>query len=128
MQKQFEVIPRKIFIKSKPGEPSLRLKDIKPEAIKEVMEKSTEITVDGEKYSVTGGPAPTPAAALKMLLPYELEAKLAAVQKEVGVARGEARKILKARADKEMKAAEAFKMELVREDEELALIIIMSEV
>lgn len=128
IRKKYEVMPRKIFIKREPGEPSLRLKDIEPKKIIEVMEKVTEITIEGEKYFVTGGPEPTPAAALKMLPPSELVAKLEAVQKELGVTKAKARKALKIRAEKEITAAKIFKMELVREDEELALIIIMSEV
>jgi len=128
IRKKYEVMPRKIFIKRSQGEPSLRLKDIEPKKIREVMEKVTEITIEGEKYFVTGGPEPTPAAALKMLPPTELAAKIEAVQLELGVTKEKARKALKIRAAKEMRAADQLKMELVREDEELALIIIMSEV
>jgi len=128
IRKKYEVSPRKIFIKQDVGEPSLRLKDIAPKVIKQVMEKVTEITVEGETYFVTGGPEPTPAAALKMLPPTELAAKLKAVQEELGVTKVEARKALKIRAAKEIQAAKIFKMQLVKEDEELALIIIMSEV
>jgi len=128
IRKKYEVMPRKIFIKREPGEPSLRLKDIKSKIIERVMERVTEITVEGEKYFVTGGLEPTPTAALKMLPPTELAAKLKAVQKELGITKVQAKKALKVRAEKEIQAAKIFKMQLVREDEELALIIIMSEV
>lgn len=127
-KEKFEVMPKRIFLTTKVGEPSLRLKDIEPQQIAEVLEKATEVTVEGEKYFVTGGPEPTPTAALKMLPQHELEAKLKAVMKEMVVTRALARKALKARAAKEIEAAKIFKMALVKEDEELALIIIMSEV
>lgn len=127
-KKKYEVLPRRMFISTKPGEPSLRLKDIEPKKVLEVLAKSTEVTIDNEKYFVTGGPEPTPAAALKMLPPHELEAKLVAVQAELGVTKALARKALKIRAEKEIESAKVFKMQLVKEDEELALIIIMSEV
>ncbi len=128
ISKKYEVMPRRIFINRKPGEPSLRLKDIEPKLIKQVMEEVTEITIEGEKYFVTGGPEPTPAAALKMLPPEDLDRKIKDVIEELGVTKAEARKALKIRAEKEILSAKQFKMDLVREDEELALIIIMSEV
>jgi len=53
-KKQFEVMPRRIFIRSKVGEPTLRLADIKPEEVEEILSKATEIVVEGEPYLVSG--------------------------------------------------------------------------
>jgi len=124
---KFEVMPRRIFIRSKVGEPTLRLADIRPEEVEEILIKATEVVVEGEPYLVQGGRMPTGEAALKMLPSTELAAKIKAVREELGVTEKQAIKALKKRAVKELRAAKEFKLSLVREDDELALIIIMAE-
>ena len=125
---QFHVAPRRIWLRKKVGEPTLRLADIQPQQIEEALDSVTEMVIDGEPYLVTGGPEPTPKEALAMLAKPELEAKLARVKYELGVTKREARKRLEERAAKEIEAAKEFKMELVRDEEEFILIILMSEV
>jgi len=124
----YQVAPRKIFIKPDLSEPSLRLADIQPKEAKEILSEATEVTIDGDTYDVISGPPITPKQALEMLPPHHLERKIAAVREELGVTKKKAVSALKLRAKKELAAAEVLKAEMVKDDEELALIIIMSEV
>lgn len=125
---QFYVAPRRIWIRRKAGEPTLRLADIEPKVIEEALNEVTEMVVDGEPYLITGGPESTPKEALAMLAEPELEAKLQRVQHELGITKHEAIKALERRAAKEIEATREFKMKLIKDDEEFILIIIMSEV
>jgi len=125
---QFYVAPRRIWLRKKVGEPTLRLADIRPEAIDEALDQVTEMVIEGEPYLVTGGVEPTPKEAVAMLGKPELDLKLKLVQHELGVTKAKARKALEFRAAKEIQAVREFKMELVKDDEEFILIIIMSEV
>jgi len=125
---QYQIAPRKIFLKIDDQEPSLRLSDITPEQIRETLSEATEVTLDGETYEVSGLPMPTPKQALEMLPPDDLIKKIEAVKRELGVSEKKAVVALKLRAKKELSAAKLIKEKLVEHDEALALIIIFSEV
>lgn len=122
MQKHFEVLPRRIYLKKEAGEPLLRWKDII--APKEEVEIISE---EGEAYLIIEGPPPTPKQALKLLPKHELKEKIEEVKVELKVLKGEAIKILEGIVEKELKKAEVVKLKLIEDDELLALIIIMSE-
>ena len=123
MQKHFEVLPRRIYLKKEKGEPVLRWKDII--APKEEIEIISE---EGEAYLVVEGEPPTPKQALKLLPKHELDKKIEEVTVELKVLKGEAIKILESVVEKELKKAEMIKLKLIGDDELLALIIILSEV
>lgn len=130
-KKQFEpysVVPRRIWMRTKVGEPTLRLADITREKAEEILQEVTEVVIEGDVYKVSAAKPPSPTMAMKLIPESELAAKIALAKKELGVTKREAEKALRARARKELEAAEQFKLTLVREDEELALIIIMAEV
>ena len=124
---KFQVAPRRIYIRSKVGEPTLKLTDIKPEEVEEILEQATEVVVEGEPYLVKAGRIPSGKKALEELPPTVLAEKIAAVREELGVTEKQAVKALQKRATKELRAAREFKLSLVREDDELALIIILAE-
>lgn len=126
--REYQVVPRRIWLRKKVGEPTIRLADIRPERADEALKGVTEVVIEGEPYLVAVGPEPTPKQALEMLPPHELEAKIEAVKAELGVVRAEAIKALKVRAKKEIKAAKEYKATLVRDDEEFILLLILSEV
>jgi len=125
---QFYVAPRRIWVRTRAGEPTLRLADIEPKVIEQALESVTEMIIDGEPYLVTGGIEPTSKEALAMIPKLELDLKVRRVQYELGVTKKQAIKALEARAAKEITAAREFRMELVKDEEEFILIIIMSEV
>jgi hypothetical protein len=124
---RFQVAPRRIYIRSKVGEPTLRLADIKPDEVEEILGKATEVVVEGEPYLVAAGRVPAGKKALEELPPTVLAEKIKAVREELGVTKKQAVKALEQRATKELRAAREFKLSLVREDDELALIIILAE-
>lgn len=130
-KKQFEpysVVPRRIWLRTKVGEPTLRLAEVTREKAEEILQEVTEVVIEGEVYKVSAAKPPTPSMALKLLPEEVLAAKIALAKKELGITKREVMKALRERAAKEIEAAELFKLSLVREDEELALIIIMAEI
>lgn len=125
---KYEVLPRRIWIKPDLAEPALRFKDIQPKAAQEVLAEETKITIEGEPYTVVVGEPPTPKQALKLLPPAILAEKIHKVMGDLHITRKKAKGVLEMVAKKELLAAEKLKEEMMIADEELALIIIMSEV
>lgn len=124
---QFEVSPRRIYIRKKVPEPTLRLKDIRPEKIEEALEGAVEMVIEGVPYMVVSGPEPTPKMAMERLPPVELEKKIKEVRVELGVTKRAAIEKLEEISAEEIRIAREIKMVLFRDDEEVALIIILAE-
>lgn len=122
MQKHFEVLPRRIYLKKKADEPLLRWKDIiEPE-------EKIEIISEGKQYLIIPSEQPTIKQAIELLPKHDFDKKIQEIQKELRVVKGEAVKILKKIAGEELQEAEKIMVKILQDDELLGLIIILSEV
>ena len=122
MQKHFEVLPRRIYLKKKADEPLLRWKDIiEPE-------EKIEIISEGKQYLIIPSEQPTIKQAIELLPKHDFDKKIQEIQKELRVVKGEAVKILKKIAEEELQEAEKIMVKILQDDELLGLIIILSEV
>ena len=125
---KFDVAPRRIYIKPDVGEPALRMIEVELEKAAEILAEPTEIIVEGEPYIVVAAMEPSAREVVAMLPPEELAEKIEHVRKALGVTKAKAMEAIEARAEEELAEVRDLKAQLIREDEELALIIIMSEV
>jgi hypothetical protein len=124
---RIHVAPRRIYIRKQIGEPLLRARELIPEEVIELPEV-TEVTIEGKPYLVIAGPEPTPHEAVMALPKHELREKIAAVRGALRVTQKQAVKYLEAVAQKEIKEGREMKAAFFANDEDLALIIILSEV
>jgi len=121
--KQFEVLPRRVYLKKKPGEPMLRWEDILGE---EKTLTDIRITDKGKTYKAVDIGAPTVEQAIQLMPTPRLEEKLLEVELKYEVTKKEARQILEQLVEVELIEAEELREELVINDD-LALILIMNE-
>lgn len=125
-KRKYEILPRRIWIQPSKKSPILRLADITLEEAEAA--SPVKVIIDDEEYLVVTEKAPTPVEAIKMLPPAALEEKIKEVRAEFGITKEMAKDFLIKIAKQELEEGKALLIEMATTDEELALIIILSEV
>ena len=119
---QYGVFPKSTFIEEKLGEPALRWRDIV--SLKEDVEIIAE---NGEKYLIIEKPIPSPKQVISLLSARDLESKILKIQNEFKITKHEALQALERLAEEKLKQIEKIQLKSAYSDEELALILILSE-
>jgi len=109
-RKQFQVSPRRIYLKKRVGEPTFGLEDIAQPAI--VLE------IEGQDYELVEGKPPTAKQAIAELPIKEFEEKIERAMVELGISKSKAAKALQKRAAKELRGIKRLQKELSDDDDE----------
>lgn len=118
-RKQFQVSPKKIWLRKTKPEARVKYEDIFPEEF--VLE------IEGEDYELVEGKPPTAAQAIATLPIKELEEKIERAQKALGVSKSVAKKALQKRAAKELRGLKQLQSELAADDEDFFILLMLAD-